>query len=620
MFDGAEYLQANPDVAARGLDPQYHYARHGWLEGRDTGSRFDVAAYLGRHPELIGAGVDPLLHFVRHGGSDAVGDRARARDQDIESAPVSNWTLVTYATSDWYQSRFRLVHSARAQGSAEPRVWTRADLVATPFYDRHPGVLDQARGSGFWLWKPFIILDALERAAPGEAVIYADAGIAFTADPTPLIELCRREGGILLFAGHYEDDPVPGPNVNSRWTKRDCFVRLGADEPRFHGAVQADASLMVFIRNERSLAFVRRFLESCEDPAVLSDDPNVCGLPNLPDFIDHRHDQSVLSVLAAIDDLPLHRHPSQKGNHLKAPAERVADEWLRLPYVSAPWPDRYPTLVDHHRERSDRVPLVRADEVADAMRRDRAALDHVPRWVSDETYDGAIAGYGLPASVKNLIDRDLGDEPTYTDLLVHEATHLRSPVRYLEIGTSVGKNLYQLLSALRSAHLVALDLEDVSPVLRSFLGEQVKRLDTWPTPAGSLRSAAAYLDSYPDALGSNVVDYLCADEWDDEAWARLSGRHFNLILSDAEHSPEAIRHEASMLLRHDLLDPTGFIMVWDDLGDTRTDAFIDTWERIRDRYALPDRSLRMGMIRGWLGVNEPPHLVGLVDAIEPASA
>ena len=248
-------------------------------------------------------------------------------------------------------------------------------------------------------------------------------------------------------------------------------------------------------------------------------------------------------------------------------------------------------MVDHHRERSDRVPLVRADELADAMRRDRAALQRIPRWVSDEAYEAAIAGYGLPASVKDLIDRDLGDDPTYTDLLVHEATHLRSPVSYLEIGTSVGKNLYQLLSALGSAHLVALDLEDVSPVLRSFLGERVERLDTWPTPAGSLRSDDAYLERYAEVLGSNVVEYLCADEWDRALWPGHSSRDGTSTWSSPMQNtaPRPSNTKQEMLLRHDLLDPSGFIMVWDGLGDTRTDAFMDTWERIRDRYALPDR-------------------------------
>jgi hypothetical protein len=255
---------------------------------------------------------------------------------------------------EWYASLLRLRSTATRFGITELQTWQRSDLEGTAFYERHRSTLDEPRGGGFWLWKPYFILLALELAEPGSAVVYADSGIAFVDDITPLIRLCQREGGVLLFAGHYEGSPAPGPNVNSRWTKRDCFVLMDADDPLVHGACQADASLLVFIRNERSLEFARAFLRFCEDPAILTDAPNVCGLPDLEGFVDHRHDQSVLSILAVKQGITLHRHPSQFGNHLKEPAQRVLGEWRRFPYSDTPWPDRYGTIVDHHRARSDR--------------------------------------------------------------------------------------------------------------------------------------------------------------------------------------------------------------------------------------------------------------------------
>jgi hypothetical protein len=36
----------------------------------------------------------------------------------------------------------------------------------------------------------------------------------------------------------------------------------------------------------------------CEDVRMVSDLPNTQGLPNLPSFSDHRHDQSLLTILA----------------------------------------------------------------------------------------------------------------------------------------------------------------------------------------------------------------------------------------------------------------------------------------------------------------------------------
>ena len=36
-FRAGRYLDANPDVRVAGVDPLYHYLRHGWLEGRPLG-------------------------------------------------------------------------------------------------------------------------------------------------------------------------------------------------------------------------------------------------------------------------------------------------------------------------------------------------------------------------------------------------------------------------------------------------------------------------------------------------------------------------------------------------------------------------------------------------------
>ena len=528
------------------------------------------------------------------------------------AAPTRSRVLVSYATGAWYTSLLRLRSSALRHGFTDLQTWRRSDLVSTPFYHRHQATLNQPRGGGFWLWKPYYILRALEQARSGDAVVYADAGVEFTADVEPIIDLCRQEGGVLLFAGHYDGLGAPGPNVNSRWTKRDCFIRMDADEPRVHGACQADASVLVFIRNERSLAFAREFLRSCEDPAILTDAPNIGGQPDLEGFIDHRHDQSVLSVLAVQHGITLHRHPSQYGNHLKEPAQRLPGEWCRLPYSDSPWPDRYETVLDHHRERSDRTPLVTAVEVASELADNRSALSKVPEWISDDVYRTSVFQYGLPERVRHLIDLDVGVEPTYADLLLHYARRLPQPVTYLEIGVSVGKTFFQMLQGLRSSHLVGFDLEDISPTLRAYLGPRAPSRDTWTNLAGSLRLAPSAIDRYPEAPRDHLVEYVSADIRDERAWMRLRGRAFNVVLSDAEHSPDAILHEAAMLERYDLLDPRGFVMVWDDLGDGMTDAFLEVWERLQVRFGLPDSSLRMGLARGWLGTQEPAHLVGLV--------
>jgi hypothetical protein len=38
--------------------------------------------------------------------------------------------------------------------------------LATEFYQEHKQILDRNKGGGYWLWKPFIILEALRCSDP----------------------------------------------------------------------------------------------------------------------------------------------------------------------------------------------------------------------------------------------------------------------------------------------------------------------------------------------------------------------------------------------------------------------------------------------------------------------
>jgi len=79
--------------------------------------------------------------------------------------------------------------------------------------------------------------------------------------------------------------------------KRDCFVLTGTDAPACHGALQLDASVLLLRNTPANREFIATWLAYCGDARVLTDMPNQCGLPDLPGFVEHRHDQAILSVL-----------------------------------------------------------------------------------------------------------------------------------------------------------------------------------------------------------------------------------------------------------------------------------------------------------------------------------
>jgi hypothetical protein len=257
--------------------------------------------------------------------------------------------LVCYASARFLPSQQRLIESALRYGVDEVRAWNRAMLEETTFYKMHKGILDLPRGGGYWLWKPFIIEEALKKIRTDDVIVYLDAGVEITGKLSPLLCLCLERSGIMVFAGHYDDVGVP--NLCRTWTKRDCFVGMDCDEARYHEGQMLDASLIVLARTERSLAFIHEWGLYCRQSSILTDQPNLCGLPNLPGFLDHRHDQSVLSLMAIRDGIEVFRHPSQFGNHAKLEPYRERGEWTRHPYGtnSIYYNSPYNTLLYHHR-------------------------------------------------------------------------------------------------------------------------------------------------------------------------------------------------------------------------------------------------------------------------------
>lgn len=64
LFDAAWYLAEYPDVRESGMDPAWHFARHGHREGRSPGPNFDSARYLAEQPDAASSGLSPFAHYL----------------------------------------------------------------------------------------------------------------------------------------------------------------------------------------------------------------------------------------------------------------------------------------------------------------------------------------------------------------------------------------------------------------------------------------------------------------------------------------------------------------------------------------------------------------------------
>lgn len=253
--------------------------------------------------------------------------------------------LVNFASVEFAQSQKRLELSAKRFGVDIVASRTPEDLQKSNFFKENIGIFQQKRGFGYWLWKPFEILELLKKADENDIVVYSDAGVEIAASLEPLFQIARERQPIVAFGVH--------KHLNRTWTKRDCFIGLDCDSELFWNAEQWNGFFQVYRKTEMVMDFVSSWLDYCRDPRFLTDMPNQMGQENLPGFRDHRHDQSIFSLLCQKNNLEKFRDPSQWGNFLKLPDFRIEGEFHEHPYVENPMKNSpYGTLLNHHRQRA----------------------------------------------------------------------------------------------------------------------------------------------------------------------------------------------------------------------------------------------------------------------------
>lgn len=201
---------------------------------------------------------------------------------------MSKVYLVNFATPEFYDSQKELNKNALKFGVDKTLSYTFERIKKTKFYKENKELLDKKRWVGFGCWKPYIILEALKKIKKGDILIYCDSGISFKADLTEIINRCRKKG-IALF----ESTPLM-----REWTKRDCFVLMNCDKKEYHNSKQIMAGLNFWKNTSLSKKIVSEWLAFCKDPRIITDSSNQCGLPNFSGFVEHRGDQSILSMLS----------------------------------------------------------------------------------------------------------------------------------------------------------------------------------------------------------------------------------------------------------------------------------------------------------------------------------
>ncbi len=156
-----------------------------------------------------------------------------------------------------------------------------------------------SRGFGYWCWKPQIVLQALETMDDGDILLYSDIGCHLNP--------ARRDEMLALFTrAERSTFGILGVQISlleRMWTKGDLFDHFGVRDRPDITETGMFAGMMFWIR--KSPQTVQFFLDisSVFDARFELIDDSPSKSPNLPGFIENRHDQSVYSILAKLNGI-----------------------------------------------------------------------------------------------------------------------------------------------------------------------------------------------------------------------------------------------------------------------------------------------------------------------------
>lgn len=149
-------------------------------------------------------------------------------------------------------------------------------------------IKNNTRGYGYWIWKPQIILQVLKTLEEDEVLVYADCGCEIQYSPRihDYKEILKTKDMIAFSC-------ISLGFTDRKFCKKDLLDFLNHTEDTFH----LEATSIIIKKNNRTIRFLERWVELCEvnNHHFVDDSPSVS--PNFQEFIEHRHDQSIFSLL-----------------------------------------------------------------------------------------------------------------------------------------------------------------------------------------------------------------------------------------------------------------------------------------------------------------------------------
>lgn len=208
---------------------------------------------------------------------------------------------INYADNNFKDAQSFNTKTAYKKGRVDRVIEYSPNDIDEEFYLKNKKILSNKKGGGYWLWKPYIILKTMNKMNDGDYLFYCDSGAAYINRVQFLIDSLEKVGQDIM--------PFELPLIEKQWTQSESVRLMDCDTNEFKESNQILATYILIRVSDKSKNFIREYMKICENYKILIDNntiDNDC-------LIEHRHDQSIFSLLCKKYNLEVFRDPSQYG-------------------------------------------------------------------------------------------------------------------------------------------------------------------------------------------------------------------------------------------------------------------------------------------------------------------
>ena len=200
--------------------------------------------------------------------------------------------FITFGSPTFKDHLERIYKEAKTSGFFDTiTIFTEEDLPVA--YKTQYSINETTRGFGYWRWKSYITRKKLEEIAKDDILVYLDAGCAINRQGKKrYFEYLN-----LLLNSDYSNVSFDTIYPEKQYTKEDLFRYFELDEnDPVKNSGQLSCCPFLIKKDDNSIRIVDQWFSICHDHKELIDD-SPSSHSSDPNFIEHRHDQSVFSLL-----------------------------------------------------------------------------------------------------------------------------------------------------------------------------------------------------------------------------------------------------------------------------------------------------------------------------------